>query len=147
MGRVYSVLMDAISVTSAQDLVRISAPSDAIVVVHEVLVTNEDVTTSDQGAIQIQRASTDGTGSAYTAKLLEGSDAAFGGSAVVNLTAATTAGDILWRAGGDVRAGWHYLPTPEARIVVPPSGRVVVRSDVAITAATLTCVVIIEEIG
>lgn len=147
MGRKYSVLMDAISVTTAQDLVRITGPADAVLIIHEVLVTQESTETSDQSAVQVMRASTAGTGSAYTAKLLEGGDAAFGGTAVTNLTAPTTPGDILWRLGGDVRAGWHYLPTPEARIIVPPSGIAVVRIDVDITAANLSCVVIFEEIG
>jgi len=140
--------MDAVSISAAKDLVRISAGSDAVVILHEVVVTQEDTTTSDQGAIQIQRASTDGTGTSYTPRLLSGNtDAAFGGSAVVNLSADTTAGDILWRAGSDVRAGWHYLPTPECRITIPPSGRIGIRSDVAITAATMTVTVIFEEIG
>ena len=147
MGRMYSVLMDAATVSTAQDLGRITAPSDAILKIHEVVVTQEATETSDTGAIQLQRSSTAGTGTSYTAKLLEGSDAAFGGSSVVNLSVDTSAGDILHREGFNVLNGYRYLPTPETRITVPPSGIFVVRSDVAITSATVTCVVIFEEIG
>lgn len=147
MGRMYSIIMDAVSVSTAQDLVRVSAPSDAVLVVHEVNVTQESSETSDSGAIQLQRATTDGTGPTYVPKLLQPSDAAFGGTTVTNLTVDTTAGDILYREGFNVLSGYRKLFTPEQRPVVPPSGRFVVRSDVAITAATLTCEVIVEELG
>ncbi|NKB59005.1 MAG: hypothetical protein GKS00_21980 [Alphaproteobacteria bacterium] len=133
--------------SAAQDLVRVSAPSDAVLVVHEVNVTQESTETSDTGAIQLQRASTDGTGTSYIPKLLQPSDAAFGGSAVTNLTADTTAGDVLYREGYNILPGYRKLFTPEQRPVVPPSGRFVVRSDVAITAATLTCELVVEELG
>lgn len=148
MGRMYSVLMDAQSISAAKDLIRISAPSDAILLIHEVIVVQDASETSEQLPFQLQRASTDGTGSSYTAKLLEASDAAFGGTAVTNLTADTTAGDILLRTSVNVLSGWHYLPTPESRIVIPPSGRFVVRLDAAPAAAlTMTVTVIFEEIG
>jgi hypothetical protein len=148
MGRKYSVLMDAATISAADDLVRISAPADAILVIHEVIVTQDASETSEQLPLQLQRASTDGTGSSYTAKLLEGSDAAFGGTAVHTLTVDTTPGDILWRKSENVLNGWHYLPTPETRIVIPPSGRFVVRLDGAPSAAlTMTATVIFEEIG
>ena len=148
MGRMYSVVMDAVAVTAAQDLIRISAPSDAIVVIHEVKVTQENTETSDQVAIQLQRSSTDGTGSAATPEQFESGDPAFGGTAVTNLTVATTLSDLLWREGFNVLNGFHWLPTPETRIVVSPSARFVVRIDDAPAASTtVTAVVLFEEIG
>lgn len=148
MGRMYTVLMDAISVSAAKDLMRISAPSDAIVVLHEVKVTQDTIETSEQLPIQINRASTDGTGTGATARALEDGSQAFGGSAVVNLTADTTPGNILWREAQNILNGWHYLPTPESRPVISPSGRIVVRLDAAPDAGTTFSVVaVIEEIG
>lgn len=147
MGRMYSVLMDAVSISTAKDLVRITSASTAITVVHEVTVSQEDTETSDTGAIQLQRSTTGGTGTSYTPKKLQSLDAGYSGTAAVNLTADTTAGDILYREGFNVLTGYHKLFTPEQRIVVPPSGIFVVRSEVGITAATLTCEVVFEEFG
>lgn len=147
MGRIYSVIMDAVAVVGAQDLIRITAPSDAILRIHEVTVSQESVVVSDQGAIQLMRASTAGTGSGYTAKLLELGDAAFGGSAVVDLSVDTTPGDILRREGFNVLPGYKHIPPPNDQIIIPPSGIFVVRSDVPITSAVLTCEVIFEEEG
>lgn len=145
-GRIYSVLMDAISVSAAKDLIRLSAPSDGSLLIHQVIVTQEGSETSDQVAIQLQRSSTDGTGTSYTAKKFCEEDPAFGGSAVTNLTADTTAGDILHREGMNMLAGFNWLPTPEMRPLIPASGRFVVRLDVAPAAATtMTAVVIFEE--
>lgn len=148
MGRMYSVIMDAVSVSAAKDLLRLSAPADAVVVIHEVTVSQEASETSEQVAIQLMRASTDGTGTAATAKQLESGDPAFGGSAVANLTVDTTAGDTLRREGANLLSGYKYLPTPEARPVISPSGRFVVRlEDAPAAARTMTVEVIFEEIG
>ncbi len=148
MGRMYTVTMDAAAVTAAKDLMRISAPSDAVVILHEVKVTQDESESSEQLPIQIHRASTDGTGTAATARPLQEGDAAFGGAAVVNLTADATAGDIVWRESQNVLNGWHWLPTPEGRPVISPSGRMVIRLDAAPGASTkFTAVALVEEIG
>ena len=39
MGRMYTVLMDEVSVSVAKTLMRITAPADAVVVLHEFKVT------------------------------------------------------------------------------------------------------------
>ena len=148
MGRLYSALMDAVSVSAARDLLRLSAPADAVVVIHEVTVSQEASETSEQVAIQLMRASTDGTGTTATARALEAGDAAFGGTVVTNLTVDTTAGDILRREAANLLAGYRYLPTPETRPVISPSGRFVVRlEDAPAAAQTMTVEVILEEIG
>ncbi len=148
MGRLYSVLMDAVSVSAAKDLLRLSAPADAVVVVHEVTVSQEASETSEQVAIQLQRASTDGTGTSATPRPMEVGSTAFGGTAVVNLTADTTPGDILRREAANLLSGYKYLPTPETRPVISPSGRFVVRlEDAPAAARTMSVEVIFEEIG
>lgn len=150
MGRMYSAVSEATGLTAAKDLIRISAPSDAILRVHEVVVTQDASETSEQLPLEIFRASTDGTGTSITPEALETGDAAFGGTAVGNLTADTTkSGTSLWRQANDVRAGWHYLPTPDDQIVVPPSGRIVVRLDPgsSFTSVNLSTTVTFEEIG
>lgn len=148
MGRLYSVLMDAVSISAAKDLLRLSAPADAVVVIHEVTVSQEASETSEQVAIQLHRASDDGTGTAATPKQLQSGDPAFGGTAVTDLTANTTATDILRRSAENLLSGYKYLPTPETRPVISPSGRFVVRlEDAPAAARTVSVEVILEEIG
>lgn len=149
MGRMYSVIMDNVAVTAAQDLVRISAPSTAVVKIHEVKVTNEDVETSNQVAYQLQRSSTDGTGTAATPEAFDTGSTVFGGTVVVDLSADTTiSGAPLWKEGQNILNGFHWLPTPETQITVPPSGRFVVRLDSAPAGSTqMSATVVFEEIG
>lgn len=140
--------MDGVSVSAAKDLLRLSAPADGVVVIHEVTVTQEASETSEQVAIQLMRASTDGTGTAATPRALESGSPVFGGTAVINLTVDSTAGDILRREAANLLSGYKYLPTPELRPVISPSGRFVVRlEDAPAAARVMTVEVILEEIG
>jgi hypothetical protein len=148
MGRMYSILMDGISISAADDLLRISSSSTDVTVLHSVTVTQDASETSEQLPFQIMRASTDGTGTSTTPRPLSDGDPAFGGTAVTALTVDTTPGNILHREGVNVLNGFYWKPTPEERIVIPPSGRLVVRLDAAPAAAlTMSLIAIIEEIG
>ncbi len=148
MGRIYSALLDEVAVTGAQSFFRISAPSDAIVVLHEVRISNDDVETSQQLPLQIARVSTDGTGTSYVAVPLEVGTVAFGGTVVTDLSAEPTVTDILWRDSQNILNGWHYLPTPELRIILSPSGRIAIRIDANPTGSTkFSGFALFEEIG
>jgi len=150
IGRSYTVLMDAISVSAAIDLIRLSAPSDAVVMLTKAWVGQETVDNLNEvSAVQIQRASTDGTGTAATARPMSDGDPAFGGTAVTNLTAATTAGNILVRENFNLAAGWVWTPFDLSEaIIVSPSQRAVLRLEVAPSAAvTLTAGLQFHEIG
>ena len=150
MGRMYSVVMDAQSISAAADLMRLSAAATDVLRLHSVTVTQDASEVSEQLPFQIQRSSTDGTGTSTTPALLGGaSDAAFNGTCVTDLTADTTiSGSPLIRESTNVLNGWYYRPTPEEMIIVPPSGRLVVRLDAAPAAAlTFTLTAIFEEIG
>jgi len=151
-GRVFTVLMEDIGVTVAKDLFRISAPADGIVLIHEVSLTQSSDAgdaESEQLPVQLQRSSTDGTGTSATPEKMQVGSGAFGGSAVTNLTVDTTqTAAALRKAAQNVMNGWHWLFTPETQIVVPPSGRFVVRLDAAPTdSLTMHGYVVIEEIG
>jgi hypothetical protein len=149
MGRKYTALLDGSGIAAAGDLMRLSAPSDAIVQIHEVLLTQDASETSEQLAVQLQRSSTDGTGTSTTPEKLEASDATFGGTVVRALSSDTTiSGSPIFRMAQNTLNGWHWLFTPEMRPVLPPSGRFVVRLDDSPAAAlTLTLVITFEEIG
>lgn len=152
MGRPYSVTMDPTSLTTAdtpRSLIRLSAPADAIVELLRAEIFNGDVENANQVSAILQRASTDGTGTAATPAPLEAGDPAFGGTAVVNCTVEPTlSGDPLYQTGFDLRNGMLWVPTPDERIILSPSGRIVLRLDsdageTILIGATLT----FREIG
>ena len=148
-GRSYTLVADAVAETTAQDLMRITAPADATVIIDKVTVTQETQTSSEALAVQLQRSSTAGTGSAITAEQLEEGDAAFGGTAIGTITADTTIdGAPIVREAWNVLAPFVWHPTPEERIAVSPSGIFVVRLDVAPGASmTITTTVAFRELG
>lgn len=149
LGRAYTVTADAVSETTAQDLVRVTAPATAIVVIDKVTVTQESQTSSEALAVQLQRSSTAGTGAAIVPEEMELGGGVFGGTALGTITADTTIDGLpLVREGWNVLAPFVWHPTPEERIVISPSGIFVVRLDVAPGAAMLlSTVVSFREIG
>jgi hypothetical protein len=135
MGRMYSVSNTVAGVTAAIDLLRISAPTDAVVVVHKVIVTQETEfgdAASEQLDVMFHRGSTDGSGGATpTASPLEVGDSAFGGTCATGNTTQSTDGTILHREAFNVMAGMYWSPTPEERIVLSPSGRFIASVETA----------------
>jgi len=148
-GRMYSLIMDAATITAAKDLISFTVPADVACILHEVNVSQESVEVSDTGAIQIHFASgVAGVGTAATPRALDdGNTIAAGGTALVNLTTDETEGNILMRRGWNVLTPFKWLPTPPAQIVVTGAGIICVRSDVAITSAVVTAEMIIELLG
>ena len=147
--RVYNVLMERISVSAAIDLIRLSAPSDAVLVLLRTWLSQTASETSEQLGVSVNRASTDGTGTSYTAEKHEDSDAAFGGTAVVNLSADTTkTGNPPYGDSFNILNGWIWVPMPEDRLWVPPSGRIVLRlEDAPGSALTMNGGLTFGEIG
>ena len=135
MGRMYTVSNSVAGVTTAIDLLRISAPSDAVVIVHKILVTQETEfgdAASEQMDIQFHRGSTDGSGGASpTARPLEVGDTAFGGTVATGNGTQSTEGVILHAEAANVMAGFVWAPTPEERVVLSPSGRLIVELPTA----------------
>jgi len=149
MGRMYSILMDAATtVAAAQDLISITAPADAIIIVHEAHISRESSEVSDTAVAQIHRGSgSAGAGGANTPIPLDLQSPAMGGTVLHDLTTDETEGVIFHRRAFNLISGFHWLPTPEMRIVIPPSGILCLRSDIAITSCTLNAELIVEEIG
>lgn len=148
MGRAYSLMMEAVSISTAISLVEFTAPSTATVVLLEAWISNEDSEVSQQVVAQILRKTAAGTGTGTpTAKKLKPGDAAFGGTVRIQMTAEGTAGDSLIREGFNVLNGWSHKPVPEERIEVGPSGILALKFPVAPAAFTVTAGMIFEEIG
>lgn len=143
---IFVAIMDDISVAAAKDLMRITADTTGAMIIHEVKLSQKTLKASERFEVKLQKASTDGTGSANTPKDRRGAKT-FGGTAVDNLTVDATAGDILDAENFDALAGYQFLPTPEAQIEIPAGTRFVVRLDTVPATANWTLIVVFEQNG
>lgn len=149
MGRMYAVVFEEVAVTAVQDLFEIVAAADSVVVVHSVQIAQSSDTDSEQLAILVHRGSTSGSGgSSPTPSPLEIGDAAFGGTAEVNNTSQSTEGVFIYADAFNVLNGWLWMPTPETRPVLSPSGRLIVELQTApADELTMSGAMLVEEIG
>ena len=148
-GRAYTATLDAQATTQAFDLIEILAPSDGVVVVDKVSVSQETATASAAGAVQIHYStSTGSTGASITATPVDQGDAAFGGTVTGATTSASTEAAIIYREAWNVLAPWIWHPTPEERAVVTPGEGIVVRLDTyPASTMSVSAVVSFREIG
>lgn len=149
MGRMYSATMQGVAVAAAQDLLEISAPADAIVVLHEVAISQDASETSEQLPFQIHTISGSGSGgSSVTAVPMEQGGPAFGGTVERNNTSRAGAYQVLYRKSENILNGFHYLPTPEGRPAIKPSESLVIGLESAPSASlTMSVTAIFEEVG
>lgn len=149
----YVATFSGVAVSAVQDLFAILAPSDAVVVIHEVVVTSDADETSEQLPITLKRGATaaGSGGSAVTPVPLEAGASAAGSTVRANDTTQAGTGTIvnLRREGVNLLgAGFRYLPTPETRIVLSPGIRLVVSLDAAPSASrNLSGTLVFEELG
>ncbi len=149
----YAVILDALSVEAVCELFNIIAPSDAIVVIHRITITQDSSETSEQLPLNVFRTATDQSakGTSNTPNPLQSGDAAFGGTVRTNvLTAETFATEttMLRRESQNVLNGWDIVFTPEERPIISPSGRLCIKLDAAPGSSTpFSGTVIFEEIG
>lgn len=155
MGRMYSAAFDAVAVTAAQDLFEVVAPSDACVVIHAIVVgqdTDAGDAQDEQLRIRLIRghATSGSGGSSPTVAPLEFGDPAFGGTVEANNTTVASTGTpvTMHSEPFNVRAGFVYRPTPEERITLSPSQRLVVNLPGApADSLTMSGTIVFEEIG
>jgi len=150
MGRIYSVPLAALSVTndSDQDIFEMVNGSGVAAILHGFEL-NSTLTTDERVNLRLVRRSTTGSGgSAATEVPMAAGDAA---AALAVATLVTTPGTI-----GAILKGWQwsqlapliYMPTPETRIVIAPSGRLALNLSTAVASTrTWSGEVIWEEIG
>ena len=136
---VYTVPFDNLTVTndSDQDIIELTAPSDAAVKIHRI-VLNSATTTDERVRLRLVRRSTNGSGgSAATEVGIDGVSEATGGG-VAAVTLATTPGTI-----GNILQAWYWsqlspfdeLPVPEDRVVIPPSGILGLNLETAVASS------------
>ena len=149
MGRMYSATFEEVAVTAAQDLFEVVAAADSVVIIHGFEISQSSDTDSEGLSLLVHRGSTSGSGgSAVTAAPMEVGDVAFGGTIEANNTSQSTEGTILHAAAFNVLSGYAWIPTPETRIVLSPSGRVIIElQSTPGDSLTMSGVVYLEEIG
>lgn len=155
MGRRYTVQFNAVAATAQQDLFEVVAPSDACVIVHDILLSQvtEVGDAAEEGLAVLLKSgqTTSGSGgSAPTAIPIEFGDAAFGGTCEANNTTKASAGTIVTHDAWNwnVRVPFEKVFTPETRPVLSPSRRLTL--ELATTPAdsiTISGRMTIEEIG
>jgi hypothetical protein len=149
MGRVYSAVFEEVAVSAIQDLFEINAPADAIVVLHGFEIAQSSDTDSEMLNLLMHRGSASGSaGSTPTARPLETGDAAFGGTVEANNTTQGTEGSQIHAAAFNVLNGYIWMPPPELRPVISPSGRMIIELQTAPgDELTMSGTVWFEEIG
>lgn len=152
MGLMYSVVFEEVAVTAAQDLFEINAPADAVVAIHSVRISQSSDagdSASEQLNIIYHLGSTSGSGgSAATPRGLQTGNPAAGSTVEVNNTTQSTEGNILHADCFNVMAGYQHIMTPEERIILSPSDRLIIELQTApADSLTMSGTVVFEEIG
>ena len=136
MSRIYTQPFDNLSVTndSTQDIFQITAAAGHVVKLHHFGLYSA-TTTDERVRLIPQRVTGAGSGgSAMTEALTDLGDAAQDAAVVtLNTTPGTTTTPLLAWYWSQL-APLVYLPTPEDRIVIPPSGIVVLNLATAVAS-------------
>ena len=153
MGRRYAASFTGVSVTAVQDLLELNASSTGAVVIHSIFIgQSSDAGDTEAEMLQIEISRSTGTsgsgGTTLTARALESGFAAFGGTVEANNTTQATTTTVLVSETFNIQAGWFYRPTPEEKIWLSPSGRVVIELPTAPTdAVTMSGTIVFESFG
>ncbi len=155
MGRIYTAQFTDVAVTAIQDLFELVAPSDAIVKVHDLhLSQKSDVGDAAEEILNIQLTSghtTSGSGgSAVTPVAKEFGDPAFGGTCEANNTTQAVSGTIVTHYSWDwnIRGPFDKVWTPETMPILSPSRRMCVELPAApADSITMSGTITFEEIG
>lgn len=159
MQGVYTAAYRITGVTAAKTLMYLTAAATNIAEILSASVTNESNETNEQLACVLQRITTLGTPTATTVTAADHESLSAASASVVkgNVTASEpTYGAIA--AGADIvgafglegassLGGWFFDPTPEERVIVPPSGSIGIRILETITSANLIVRLTFREIG
>ena len=156
MSRVYAVTFEAVAVSAAQDFFEIAPADDKPVCLHACYLSqSSDVGDAAEELLRVKiirgHATTGSGGSAATGVPLGPSDTAAGFAAEVNNTTIASAGTgvDVHAEQFNIRTGWAWVPTPEARPYCSQAAGVliVVRLMAApADALTMSGTLIVEEL-
>lgn len=157
MSRMYVVTFEGVAVVAAQDFFELSPADDKPLLVHGVYLSqSSDVSdvAEEMLRVTIKRGhTTSGSGgsAATPAPLPSSAGAAAGFAAEINNTTPASAGTAVTLHADtfNVRAGWAYIPTPEARPGASQANTtLVVRLEAApADSLTMSGTIVVEELG
>lgn len=156
MGMTYVAVVNGISFSVVSDIFWFGAPTDAVVLIKEITVTQEAQETSEQLPLLVFRTTTDNSaqGTGVTANPLEVGFPAHGSTIRRSISGGSLSAEttILRRMSQNLLNGFHYRFTPEEYIVLSPiagtAGRLAIKLPTAPTVAiTVDAEVVFEEIG
>lgn len=145
----YTVHGDAQAVSTAITILEVTAPSVSCLQLIRAWVGQSSSTSSAMARIQILRksATITGTASPPTPRPLEIGMPASGVTVKWIATGEGTDGVLLDEETFNILNGWLWLPVPEERIWVPPSGIIALKFPAAPTSANWTFGMTFREIG
>ena len=149
-GMKYHYSASVATVTTALYLAELTAPSDAVVVIDRISLQQSTLTDSEiQQAIIVRGATAAVGGTTVTPQPDEVGMAAAGGTykKATWTTAPVAAAANLILEGFNVLSGYVWHPTPEERIVLSPSGILLIGTGLTATSSTWTVSVHLREIG
>ena len=157
MGRMYAVTFSNVAVSAIQDLFEIAPATNKPILIHSIYLSQStDVGDAEEEMLRINiirghTASGSGGSTPTPAPLPSATGAAAGITAKANNTTVASAGTVvtLHAEAFNIRAGWQYIPTPEARPgCSAASSRIVVRLVAApADSVNMSGTMIIEEMG
>lgn len=134
---------------TAQTIVTLTGPADAIVVVDRIEIGQMGYTTQEILEMHIGKCTAAGTGTAAEIDPVETGHPAFGGSGLVDHSVEPTAPGEIIRAAWNILAPFEWLRlTSESELVLSPSEILYIRLDDN-PGQALNCAVLVEfrEIG
>lgn len=145
----YTVRAAAQTVATAITILEVAAPATAVLEILRVWVGQSSVTASTAARIQILRKTGTITGSATPPSpvRLRPGNAAAGATVKWIATGEGTDGDVLVEEGFNYVNGFLWIPTPDDRIIVAPSGMIALKFPAAPTSAVWTFGMNFREIG
>ncbi len=153
MRGVYTVRDTITNVTAAQPLLYLGVPTSSVIEILSARVSCQDENTSEQFLVTLGKVTgTVAGGNALTPRVSEGGDIAStvtakGGE--TDITGLTQEGDsdAIASHGSNKLGSWEYVPLPEERVFISPSGEITLETQSAITSSSLTAEISFREIG
>lgn len=131
--RKYRLAIQGVSISAAADLIVIQNSATQVLQILRAWAGQSGNVTSEQNEIALARVTTNNSTGAtsLTARPLEVGDPATSITSArttpTSLNTLSNSGEYLYNEDFNWVSGWLYVPAPEERIYIPPSGIVVLR--------------------
>ncbi len=153
MRGVYTVRDTLTTVTTAQALLYLGIHQDSVIEILSARVTCQDENTSEQLLVTLgEAAGSVGGGDALTPRKSEtgqsvSSTIAKGGNTAITGMTQDGDSDSIASGGANKLGGWEYVPLPEERVIISPSGQLTLETQSTIASSTLTAEISYRELG